>query len=118
MVEHVYRAVVLISLNQGKADGLAREGAEVLRRRVTDLAAELRRQRGVRHVEAVLYADWRDDLNEFKDWKKQPPWRPRGALVFLEDKDEGQLSKNIDAIYGVAKKFDQTLMRLTPIDGW
>ncbi len=115
MAEYVYRAVVLVSLNQKKADGLDQLA---LRRRVMELAAALRSQRGVRLVEAVLYADWKDEFGEFKELKGQPPWRPRGALVFLEDKDEGQLSKNIDAIYGVAKKFDQTLMRLTPIDGW
>ncbi len=86
----------------------------MLELKVSELAEALRNQRGVRHIEAVIIQNWRSDSQGID----RAPWRPAGALIFIESKDEAGLQKAIDNIWNVAQKFDQEIMVLNGIDSW
>lgn len=114
-VLHIHRAVVLISLSQEKIKTLANE--KRLRPQILRMARALGSQRGVRHVEAVEFVEWKPDPKDPKE-PKEAPWRPFGALLFVEALDERTLNQYIDIIMRRAADFDQTLMRLNPMDSF
>ncbi len=107
-----YRAVLLISMTQKKA-GLSRE--ERRRRlanpRVVQDLRKIRSLSGVRHVEPVLFHGWRDDPGEFRD----APWKPNGALIFVQSDDQNKLKKRIGEIYKAAARLDQGMVVMEPL---
>ncbi len=109
----MYRAILLVSLGKEKLDGLWSDRVE-LEGRVSKLAETLRNQRGVRHIEAVIIQNWRSDSQGIN----RAPWKPAGALVFIESQSESGLQKIIDNIWNVAEEFDQEVMELNGIDSW
>lgn len=102
-----YRAVLLISMAQTKA-GLSREK---LKKQIAKVVPSLRNQRGVRHVEPVLFYGWRDDVG-----KTPVPWRPNGALVFVQSSDQNELKTNIGRIYKAAEGLDQEMVVMGDLD--
>ncbi len=112
----VFKAVVLVSLGQQKVKSLLSD-RPALEKRLSEMAKELRNQRGVRYIEGVFIRDWRSDAQGIE----KAPWKPAGALVVLEARDEKRLQENIKTMWDVAKRFDQEIMVLEPlgdVDMW
>lgn len=107
------RAILLVSLGKEKVDRLWSNRA-ILERRVSELAEALRNERGVRHIEAVIIQNWRSDSKGLD----RAPWRPAGALIFVEAKDDAGVERAIENIWDKAKLFDQDVMVLNGIDSW
>ncbi len=113
-----YKAIVLVSLGQQKVvgllDGIRREE---LKKKLLPMAKDLRNQPGVRHIEGILIQNWRSDSQGIA----QAPWKPAGALIGLEARDEKRLQDRISNLWDVAKKYDQEIMVLEPlgdVDMW
>lgn len=43
------------------------------------------------------------------------PWRPNGALIFMQSNDRKKLKTNIDKVYKAAEGLDQTMVVMEPL---
>lgn len=109
--ECFYRSILLISVRPEKAKDPKRYP---LRQIAVDMATRLRAHPGVRHVEAIGFADWQPDPAE----KREPPWKPWGALLFVEAGSAEKLEDYVRDIFSMMEKFDPDRMRLSPMDSF
>ena len=109
--ECFYRSVLLISVRQKKVKDPKRYP---LRELAVKMATKLRSYPGVRHVEAIGFADWKPDPAD----KREPPWQPWGALLFVEAGSANKLKEYVDAIFRKTEEFDPDRMRLSPMDSF
>ena len=114
----IHKAIVLVSLGQQKvAANLEGGKREELKKKLLPMAKDLRSQPGVRHIEGILIQNWRSDSEGIA----RAPWKPAGALIVLEARDEERLQKRISNLWDAAKKYDQEIMVLEPLgdlDSW
>ena len=109
-----FKAVILISLNQEKVNKLS---PEELQRRTHKMAKAIRCEVGVRQVEGVQFFHWRAGPGGTPN----APWKPHGALVFLEARNPDRLGERIHNIFQVVSHLDQEMMVLEPLgdlDSW
>ncbi len=106
-----YRAMLLISVRQEKVKNPKRYPLKQLAIR---MATKLRSFPGVRHVEAVGFADWKADPKD----KRDAPWMPWGALLFVEAGTADKLEGYVKAIFRNMEEFDPDRMRLSPMDSF
>ncbi len=100
----IHRVVLLVSLGDAKVNELRKK--KKLETSIRNMARTLRRRRGVRHIEAVAFRNWREGTRISND---RAPWKPHGALIFVEADTEDHLTRAIETIWGVASKFAQGL---------
>ncbi len=115
-----YRAVLVVSLSKDKVERIkARERERKLTQELRSASAGrmarlLRDLRGVRHVEAVIFRDWREEGRRGQD----PAFEPVGALVIVEAPGPERLQRRIDQIWEVAKRLDQRGLEMSAVDNW
>ncbi|MGH2372160.1 MAG: hypothetical protein ACRDIC_01595 [bacterium] len=100
-IDHTYGAVLLVSMDQQKTMMWDRDRRREL---IAKVVPSLRCLPGVRHVEAVLFQDWKDAAG------KPAPWMPNGALIFVQAGNPQKLEMRIQTIFGAAAGLDQEMI--------
>ncbi len=102
----------MVSLDDHKVNG---PNPEEWTRKARAMAELLRPLAGVRQVEAIVFRYWREGKSKIYD---APPWRPVGALVIVEGKDEQDLETNVEAVWTTAGQIDQRGVVTRAVDNW